>query len=182
MINLLNLNRKDRRKITGEDFTPFKLVNEILDQFEPTVWDDPSLSWLDPAAGDGNFLVEIKTRLRQAGHSSEHILSNMIFGCELMLDNCLVMIERLYGVKPDQIRAVSLLLPHEEYGRYQYKNKGVDITLFEVNGILVSNIVCADGLKYNYDFGRLSEEDARYLNIDEQMKREGFNFPSKIAK
>jgi len=181
MSNLLTLSRKDRRKITGEDFTPIELVNEILDRCDPQFWNDPSKTWLDPTAGDGNFLVEIKKRLELAGHSSDHILNDMIFGCELMLDNCLTMVSRLYGVKPDSVKVLSTSNDH--YGRYQFKNEDAGISLFTVDGIFVPNIVCADGLKYNYNFGRLSDEDVQKLNMmNDQMWEKGFKFPQRQPK
>ncbi len=55
--------RKARRKQTGEDFTPAPLVNEILDKLPTEIWKDASKTWLDPTAGNGNFLVEVKKRL-----------------------------------------------------------------------------------------------------------------------
>jgi len=87
--------RKERRKITGEDFTPVELVNKILDEFPLDVWKDPSKTWLDPAAGNGNFLVEVKKRLLGSGHSEKHIMENMLYGVELMQDNVDEMVERL---------------------------------------------------------------------------------------
>jgi type I restriction-modification system DNA methylase subunit len=51
--------------------------------------------FFDPACGDGNFLVEVKRRLIEAGHSEQHIIEKMIFGVDLMPDNVQACIERL---------------------------------------------------------------------------------------
>jgi hypothetical protein len=130
--------RKDRRKSTGEVFTPSNLANEILDKLPPEVWIDPSKTFLDPTAGNGNFLIEVKRRLLEHGHSEQHILENMIYGADLMPDNCIEMIHRLYG---DGVI--------EKIDNCLYSGL---IACFKHNGKLVKHIVCADGLKYNYQF------------------------------
>jgi len=147
--------RQQRRKQTGEDFTPAVLVNEILDKLPTEIWKDASKTWLDPTAGNGNFLVEVKARLVAAGHDENHILENMIFGVDLMPDNCEEMIERLYG--EGQVERI----PKSKV-RAAYKVEGVKYC-FKFNGEWVPNIVCADGLKYDYSFGRKSDgtEDER---------------------
>jgi hypothetical protein len=147
--------RKARRKQTGEDFTPAALVNEILDKLPTEIWKDKTKTWLDPTAGNGNFLVEVKARLVAAGHAENHILNNMIFGVDLMPDNCEEMIERLYGegnierIPKSKVRAA-------------YKVNGLKYC-FKFNGEWVPNIVCADGLEYDYSFGRKDDgtEDDR---------------------
>jgi hypothetical protein len=142
----IDAKRKERRKQTGEDFTPAALVNEILDKLPSEVWKDASKTWLDPTAGNGNFLVEVKRRLLLAGHAEEHILANMIFGADLMPDNCEEMIERLYG--PGEIECVRRSKVLSAYRVDGVKN------CFKHNGNWVPNIVCADGLTYDYSFGR----------------------------
>lgn len=141
--------RLARRKVTAEDFTPDALVQEMLDQFPEDIWDDASKTWLDPAAGNGNFVYAVAKRLEAAGHTKKHVLDNMIFAADLMDDNCQEMIHRLYGegelerIRPSKIPAA-------------YKTDGIKY-VYKFNGKLVPNIVCADGLEYNYDFGRNPE-------------------------
>jgi len=57
------------------------LVNEMLDQLPVDVWTSSTTTFLDPAIGGGQFLVEIQRRLRAAGHSDENIAERM-YGCE----------------------------------------------------------------------------------------------------
>lgn len=99
--------RKERRRETGEDFTPIPLVNEMLDCLPPEAWEDADQIFLDPSCGNGNFLVEVKKRLLAAGHSEENALSR-IFGIDLMHDNVVETCERL-GVEynPEASFAVS---------------------------------------------------------------------------
>lgn len=147
----LDEQRKARRKQTGEDFTPLPLVNEILDKLPPEIWKDSSRTWLDPAAGNGNFLIEVKRRLLAAGHTEDHILKNMIFGVDLMYDNCEEMIERLYG--PGTIEKFKYTEGKQTKVPAAYRTAGLKYC-FKYNGEWVPNIVCADGLVYDYSFGR----------------------------
>lgn len=62
--------------------TPFPLIDEILDKL-PVDWTDPTLTVLDPCCGSGRFLLAIKYRLLDAGHSEQHIIENMIHGCDV---------------------------------------------------------------------------------------------------
>lgn len=78
---------KTRTKETGEVFTPRSLIREMLNKLPNEVWFNPNKTWLEPSAGDGNFLVEVKARLLQAGHDEKHILDHMLFSIELIDDN-----------------------------------------------------------------------------------------------
>lgn len=136
---------KERVKKSGEVFTPPELVNEILDQLPPSIWRDASKTWIDPSAGDGNFLVEVKRRLLEAGHSEKHILENMIFAVDIMPDNINVLQHRLgYLVNGER----NPILDH--YSVDEINNE------FCRGGSYLHhrNIVCADSLEYDFSFGR----------------------------
>ena len=149
----MNINRaRERVKNSGEVFTPPELVNEMLDKLPPEIWTDPSKTWIDPASGDGNFLVEVKRRLLEAGHDEVHILENMIFAVDIMPDNIEVLQHRLGylindapnpKLNPSNFAVTTLshecfiLNPEHEH---TYKHH--------------RNIVCANSLEYNFDFGR----------------------------
>jgi len=60
---------------------------------------NPDFKFLDPTAGNGNFLVALKTKLMQY-HSEDHILNHMLYAVELMEDNHKELCERL-GVPSD---------------------------------------------------------------------------------
>lgn len=75
----------------GEVNTPFVLINELLDNFPKNIWTNPNLTWLDPAAGTGNFTMMIYYRLflglakhfpnKQARH--KHIVEKMLYMVEI---------------------------------------------------------------------------------------------------
>ena len=63
----------------GEVFTPKHIVDKLLRGID---YSNPSLTFCEPAFGDGRILIELKDRLLDY-HSEEHIISNMIYGVEI---------------------------------------------------------------------------------------------------
>ena len=116
--------RKLRRKSTAEDFTPIPLVEEMLSKLPPDVWLDPSKSFIDPAAGNGNFLIEVLRRKLSNGHPPLQALST-IFAVELMEDNTEEMKERLLELIPNELQK-------------------------EGREIVDKNIICHDALKWDF--------------------------------
>lgn len=90
---------KERIKRTGEVFTPRELIDRLLSQIPEEKFQDPTTTFLDNSAGDGNFLVALKDKLLQY-HSEQHILDNMLYGVEQEADNHSLLCERL-GVSVD---------------------------------------------------------------------------------
>ena len=128
----LEYKRKARRKQTAEDFTPIPLVDEMLDKLPPEVWTDPSKTFLDNSAGNGNFLVRVLARKLEAGHPPLQALAS-VYGVELMADN----VEEMRG------RMLQVLLEH---------HPDLDDTQkAEAIGILNYNIVCHDALTWDYE-------------------------------
>lgn len=87
---------KERIRDFGEVFTNEREVNAMLDLLPKHILQDISATYLEPAAGDGNFLVAILQRkldLIPASHSPSHtqrqILQALcaIYGVELLGDN-----------------------------------------------------------------------------------------------
>ena len=99
-INLENIERISTtenigRKNFGEVFTPNKLIDEMLNVLPSEVWTNPTLKWLDPAAGNGNFFAQVfnrlmiglKTEIKNEEDREKHILENMLFFAELQSKN-----------------------------------------------------------------------------------------------
>jgi len=118
---------KLRIKQTAEVFTPTELVQEMLDKLEeqdPTLFSDPTKTFLDNSCGDGQFLSEVVIRkMERSGCTLEQALKTT-YGVELMEDNVIECRKRLLGPNPttDMIEIVN------------------------------KNIVCHDALTYNYKF------------------------------
>ena len=78
-----NYNTKLKIKEQGEVFTPFELINEMLDKFQDDVWSNQNQTWLDPAAGIGNFHSVVLERLEANGIPKKHIIENQLYFIEL---------------------------------------------------------------------------------------------------
>jgi len=77
---------KARVKQLGEVFTPPELVNEMLDRLPPELWADPTKTYIDPACGTGNFLVEVVRRKIACGSTPLQALETT-YGIDIMEDN-----------------------------------------------------------------------------------------------
>lgn len=126
---------KERVKQTGEVFTPLELVDEILDQLPGDQFTDPSKTFLDPACGDGNFLVQVIRYKIHNGSTVQQALETT-YGVELMADNVRHCKERLLALADDH--------DDEIFGMKEAKKK--------YGTIVDNNIVCADTLRYHYRF------------------------------
>lgn len=86
------------KKLHGEVFTPFELIDEMLDTLPSWVWKDKTLKWLDPANGIGNFPFVIVRRLMDGlkdvildeNERYRHILEKMIYACDIQTKNMFI--------------------------------------------------------------------------------------------
>ncbi len=82
-----NEKRAKRVKQTAEVFTPPKLVNEMLDKLPAEVWEEKEENtFIDPACGNGNFLIQVLHRKLNLGHDPTEALKS-IYGLDIMDDN-----------------------------------------------------------------------------------------------
>jgi len=115
-----------RTKQTAEVFTPTKLVQEMLDDMNQELFENPEKTFLDNSCGDGQFLSEIVIRkMEQSGCDLEKALSTT-YGVDIMPDNIELCRKRLMGPNPTE----------------------------SIIKIINNNIVCADALEYDYSFGQ----------------------------
>jgi len=132
------LSKEEKKKQFGEVFAPPRLVNEILDQLPPDIWTDPNKTWLDNSCGEGAFLLEVKRRLMIGLANWE---PNALKREQHILHN------QLYGVELQR-------------DNWQKCRQNLGLTPTGNDG----NIVCADGLQYNYLF--LKDENGGYVVQD----------------
>jgi len=86
----LSVNQENKVS-AGEVFTPLWLVSEMLDSLPKRLWNNPSLKWLDPGSGIGNFSMVVFHKLDNGLKSWEkndakrrkHIIQNMMYMIEL---------------------------------------------------------------------------------------------------
>ena len=118
---------KLRVKKTAEVFTPQHLVIEMLDKLEsenPGLFTDPTKTFIDNSCGDGEFLGEIIIRKMERSNCSLEQALSTTYGVDLMEDNIEECKKRLMGPNPTP----------------------------ELRKIVDKNIVCHDGLTFDYEF------------------------------
>jgi hypothetical protein len=162
-----------RLKQTGEVFTPRSLIRGMLDSLPNSVWFDPNKRWLEPSAGDGNFLVEIKARLLQAGHDELHVLDHMLFSVELIDDNHWVLQHRL-GYLVDGQPNPKFWPNGENFDIGQIHQIAQDLNghnpyherlgLERDEVLFHRNHVCTTALEYGMSFGRAEGEEPPVLS------------------
>lgn len=171
------MKQRERVKQTGEVFTPRSLIREMLDRLPNSVWFDPNKTWLEPSAGDGNFLVEVKARLLQAGHDEKHILDNMLFSVELIDDNHWVLQHRL-GYLVDGMPNPMLWTEEEQLTKFKVakihpltqdlnqNNPYHEKLGLERNEVLHHiNHVCWTALEYDMSFSRTDDSFVPVLEV-----------------
>jgi len=137
-----------RVKQTAEIFTPTALVQEILDKIPADQFSNPDSNSLDPTCGDGQFLSEVMIKKMENGLTYIQARDST-YGAELMEDNCVECIRRLFG--DGGIRRIGV--DHPNFPDNYEIVKGL-IAIFYWNGELVKTIVQADALEYNFDFNQ----------------------------
>jgi len=133
--------RKKEKEQYGEVFTPISLIDEVMDEIPESVWKNPELTWLDPANGIGNFPMIVYARLMtylpekynnngikystQSG-KSRHILSKMIFMCEINPTNVKIS-QRIFG--SDSNICCCNFLEEEHKWKTQFGRSSFDIII-----------------------------------------------------
>lgn len=136
-------NRKSRaKKGTQEFFTPEIFVQIMIDNC-PEEFFREGQPFHESCCGNGNILELVYKRYRQF-HDHETALG-LIYAYDLMQDNVIETIKRLYG--PGKIKKLKGNNIPEHM-----RTPGL-IAVFMHNGKLVENIVCADGNVYKMNYG-----------------------------
>lgn len=118
---------RTRVKETGEVFTPTALVEEMLDKMDVTLFSDPVKTFLDPSAGDGQFLASVLYRKLEHGHTFEQALST-IYGVDLMPDNVQLCRDRLLCGREDLRHVVERNIVCHDALEYDYSFNGTNLT------------------------------------------------------
>ena len=133
--------RKERRKSkevnSQEFFTPYSIVKRMCDKISESDWSDPNKTFLEPTAGNGQFLIYIIYNRILHGVSWKRTLETT-FGVELMQDN----------VDECKDRVINLL-------------NALDIAFSEKTAkeIMDRNFVCHDFFTWNFEEWRPYTED-----------------------
>ena len=129
--------RLKRRKKTQEFYTPYSIVKRMCDKISNEDWQDPSKTFVEPAFGDGNFIIYIIWNRIQHGVDWKTTLETL-YGVELMQDNVDETKERIIDLFN------KLNINYDKYVAYE---------------IMDRNLVCSDFFKWNFEEWRYYTED-----------------------
>jgi hypothetical protein len=168
---------KDRVKQTREVFTPLPLVDEILSKLPNETW-QKTKTFIDPACGDGNFLVRVIAWKMKHGASAKQALETT-YGVDLMEDNVSHCRQRLLTTAfacTQHYKTSTELFPHLTYEDERMIGiaNGHDSFCKKYNPIVMKNIVCHDALTYDYTFGDPPSADVD--PVIARMRSLGFEF------
>lgn len=122
---------KQRVKDFAEVFTPSHIVKDMCDLIPDSVWDNIESTFLEPACGNGNFLVEIYRRKLEICKDEKDGLKALasIVGIDIQADNCEESRKRL-------MTTFCEAFPNAN-----------EVCILLAAGILQNNIICGDSLK-----------------------------------
>ena len=120
-----------RVKDFAEVFTPDFIVKDMCDLVPTEIWQNIESTFLEPACGNGNFLVEILARKYKLCKTPKDGLKALasVVGIDIQADNCEECKKRL-------------LKQYEE--SFPSAN---DIAIAMAYKILQNNVICGDSLK-----------------------------------
>ena len=113
----------------GEVFTPFELIEEMLDSIDASVWSDKTKTFFDPCAGKGNFPICIVKRLfvglaeviPDADARLRHIVEKQLFMSEYQRPSAEFLREHftfgLEDLRPNVYHGDSLKMPEDWFDR-----------------------------------------------------------------
>jgi len=123
---------KLRKLHSSEYFTPIEKVNERLDAYNVSVWEDKSSQFIDPTCGDGQFLSEVLIRKLEHGVDFETALST-IYGVDLMPDNVKLCQDRLLCGQEHLRHIVERNIVCHDALTYDYSFNGTSFTDAEIS-------------------------------------------------
>lgn len=99
------VSKEDKLKY-GVIYTPFSLIEQMFNLFEPSVFTQKDKKWLDPGAGTGYFSIYLFDKLNKGLISvipneeerKSHIIENMIYIIEIKESNIIILRE-IFGQK-----------------------------------------------------------------------------------
>lgn len=124
---------KSRKRVRehGEVFTAEREVKAMCDLIPRETWENIAATFLEPACGNGNFLVEIYSRKLQYCKGPRDALKALasIVGIDIMPDNCAESRQRLKKLFLDKFPEAN------------------EFCVRMADSVLKNNIICGDSLE-----------------------------------
>jgi hypothetical protein len=99
---------KERIKSHGEVYSPRVVICRMLDLIPDHVWSDPNKTFLEPACGSGNFVLEVIQKKIDFGSTLEQALKTT-FGSDILSDNVLQCKQRViakFNIQDPKLKAI----------------------------------------------------------------------------
>lgn len=134
---------KARVKEFAEVFTPDFIVKDMCDLIPAKIWERIDSTFLEPACGTGNFLVEILVRKYKLCKTSKDGLKALasVVGIDIQADNCEECRKRLLEQYMENFPTANSMAIAMAYK------------------ILQNNIICGDSLKISEQWIKENEKD-----------------------
>lgn len=122
---------KKRVKEFAEVFTPEFIVRDMCDTIPSEIWERVDSTFLEPACGTGNFIVEILRRKYSVCKTEKDGLKALasVVGIDIQQDN----------VEECKRRIMAQFME-------RFPNAS-ELTILLASGIVANNIICGDSLK-----------------------------------
>ena len=132
--------RKDKETNSQEFFTPYSIIKRMCDKISEEEWSDPVKTFLEPCAGNGQFVCYIIWNRIQHGLTWRQAM-NTLYALELMPDN----VDEIKSRIKDLFKQMNII----------YDNAELDI-------IMNTHIVCHDFFTWNFEKWRpMTDEELK---------------------
>lgn len=98
-----SIKSKKRVRDFGEVFTAEREVKAMCDLIPSEIWENIDSTFLEPACGNGNFIVEILSRKLSFCTTADEVYRayNSIWGIDIQADNCEETKKRMIDLCPE---------------------------------------------------------------------------------
>lgn len=136
---------KKRVKEFAEVFTPEFIVRDMCDLIPSEIWERVDSTFLEPACGTGNFIIEILRRKYSTCKNEKDGLKALasVVGIDIQQDN----------IEECRRRIMAQFTEH-------FPNAN-ELTILLASGIIKNNIICGDSLKIQEQWIKEKKEQAQ---------------------
>jgi len=135
------VSNKETQKKLGQVFTPYSIIERMMNKLDPELWSNPKKTCLDPTMGSGNIVIGMLYR---------KIVENN--------QDPLTALSHTYGVELDPVTY--------NYATERIKKFMLNFTKEKkkIQNIIKKNFVCSDIFKWDLEHWRPKEDPSNTLN------------------
>tara|TARA_B110000483_G_scaffold3711_1_gene4383 strand:- start:12282 stop:13670 length:1389 start_codon:yes stop_codon:yes gene_type:complete len=118
---------KEKKEQYGEIFTPYSLIEKMLNLLNEEHFTNPNTKWLDPGSGTGFFSIYLywklfdglKNIIPNETRRKKHIIENMIYMVEIQEQNTNIL-KKIFGLKANIFNVDFLIASHIDNYAFDY--------------------------------------------------------------